>query len=116
MSQQEQAAQLTDLADDALVGAEWQQWLREHPQAALEVQAAQQARSIVAELRAAPIAVPDDFAAHVMGRVRGNATLQDLLQLSLPHFGGVALELCALLFGSLPAKPEASPPAAPEGA
>jgi hypothetical protein len=106
MSQPQQAELLTDLADATLAGPEWERWLAAHPVAATEVQAMQQARLFLAELRSQAVTVPDDFEQCVMARVRGDLTARALLDLSLPQVGAAFLELCSALFGLLPRSSE----------
>jgi hypothetical protein len=93
---------LTDLADGALAGPEWDAWLAAHPTAAAEVAVAQRVHALVAELRLAAVDVPADFEARLMARVRQDATLLDLLELHLAGLGRVLLELINALLDLLP--------------
>lgn len=102
MDDQDQRELLTDLADALLAGPEWERWLAEHPEAAAQVLVLRQVRTLMADLRSSPVDVPDDFEARVMARVRGDATLRALLELSLPQLGAALLELLSALFGLLP--------------
>ena len=93
---------LTDLADGTLAGPEWEVWLAAHPDLAAEVAIARQVRVLLGELRAVPIALPADFEAALMERVRRDATLLGLLDLWLAGFGRALLDLLETLFGSPP--------------
>ena len=94
---------LTDLADGTLAGPEWDEWLAVHPDLAAEVAIARQVRTLLGELRAVPIALPADFEATLMERVRRDATVLGLLDLWLAGFGRALLELLDALFGTSPA-------------
>ncbi len=96
---------LTDLADGTLAGPEWEDWLATHPDLAAEVAIARQVRALLGELRAVPIALPADFEAVLMERVRRDATLLSLLDLWLAGFGRALLDLLDALFGA-PLAPE----------
>lgn len=96
---------LTDLADGTLAGPEWEEWLATHPDLAAEVAIARQVRALLGELRAVPIALPADFEAVLMERVRRDATLLSLLDLWLAGFGRALLDLLDALFGT-PLAPE----------
>ena len=100
---------LTDLADGTLAGPEWEEWLAAHPDLAAEVAVARQVRALLGELRAMPIALPADFEADLMQRVRRDAPLLGLLDLWLSGFGRALLDLLDALFG---APPSAAPAAA----
>ena len=100
---------LTDLADGTLAGPEWEVWLAAHPDSAAEVAVARQVRALLGELRTMPIALPADFEADLMQRVRRDATVLDVLDLWLAGFGRVLLDLLDALFG---APPSAAPAAA----
>ena len=93
---------LTDLADGALVGAEWDTWLAAHPAAAAEVEIARRVHALVAELRLAAVDVPVGFEARLMARVREDATLLDLLELYLAGWARALMELINALFELLP--------------
>ena len=77
---------LTDLADGTLAGPEWEVWLAAHPDLAAEVAIARQVREFLGVLQAVPIALPADFEAVLMERVRRDATLLSLLDLWLAGF------------------------------
>jgi hypothetical protein len=63
----------------------------------------------MAELRRAEIAVPDDFQARLMARIRQDATLLHLLDFGLGGLGQAILELLAAFFAFLPApQPQAA--------
>ncbi len=96
---------LTDLADGTLAGPEWEEWLAAHPDLAAEVAVARQVRALLGELRAVPIALPADFEAVLMERVRRDATFLSLLDLWLAGFGRALLDLLDVLFGA-PLAPE----------
>ena len=91
---------LTDLADGTLAGPEWEVWLTGHPDIAAEVAAARQVRALRGELRTVPIALPADFEAVLMERVRRDATFLGLLDLWLSGFGRALLDLLDALFGA----------------
>ena len=93
---------LTDLADGTLAGPEWDAWLAAHPDAAAEVAIARRVRALMIELRAASVAVPADFEARLMQRVREDVALLDLLDLGLAGFGRALIELINALLGVLP--------------
>ena len=95
---------LTDLADGTLAGPEWEEWLAAHPDLAAEVAIARQVRALLGELRTVPIAVPADFEAVLMERVRRDATVLGLLDLWLSGFGRALLDLLDALF-SVPPTP-----------
>jgi hypothetical protein len=100
---------LTDLADGLLSGPEWDAWLLNNPAAAEEIAIARRVRALMAELRAAEIAVPADFESRLMQRVREDTALLDLLDLGLAGVGRALVELINALLGLLPAAPPASP-------
>ena len=93
---------LADLADGTLAGPEWEGWLAAHPDLAAEVAVARQVRALLGELRTVPIAVPADFEAVLMERVRRDATFLSLLDLWLSGFGRALLDLLDALFGAPP--------------
>jgi hypothetical protein len=99
---EDDAVDLTALADGTLAGPEWDAWLAAHPEAAAEVAIARRVRAIVTQLQYADIVLPPHFEARVMERVRSNSALLDLLELSLANVGHVLLEILAFLFGGLP--------------
>ena len=101
---------LTDLADGTLAGPEWEGWLAAHPDLAAEVAVAQQVRELLGELRTVPIALPADFEAVLMERVRRDATFLGLLDLWLSGFGRALLDLLDALFDA----PTSPAPAAAE--
>ncbi len=94
---------LTDLVDGTLARPEWEEWLAAHPDLAAEVAVARQVRALLGELRAVPIALPADFEAVLMERVRRDATFLGLLDLWLSGFGRALLDLIGALFGVPPA-------------
>ncbi len=94
---------LADLADGTLAGPECEVWLAANPDLAAEVAVARQVRAVLGELRGVPIALPADFEAALMERVRRDATLLGLLDLWLSGFGRALLELLGALFGIPPA-------------
>lgn len=91
---------LTDLADGTLAGPEWEAWLAAHPDLAAEVAIARQVRALLGELRTVPIALPADFEAVLIERVRRDATFLGLLDLWLSGFGRALLDLLDALFGA----------------
>ena len=93
---------LTDLADGTLAGPEWEGWLAAHPDLAAEVAVARQVRALLRELRTVPIALPADFEAVLMERVRRDATFLGLLDLWLSGFGRALLDLLDALFDAPP--------------
>jgi anti-sigma factor RsiW len=109
MQSEEDNVNLTDLVDGVLTGPEWEAWLAAHPEAAAEVALAQQVRAWLAELEAAAIPLPPGFEARVLARVRADATLLDLLDLSLAGFGRTLLEILILFFSLLPDVPDPVP-------
>jgi hypothetical protein len=108
MSASNEGFNLTDLADGTLAGPEWEEWLAAHPDLAAEVAVARQVRALLGELRAVPIALPADFEAVLMERVRRDATLLSLLDLWLAGFGRALLELLDAVFGAPPQSAPAS--------
>jgi hypothetical protein len=105
MTPETETSTLTDIADGVLTGPEWEAWLAAHPDAAVEVEIARRVRALMAELQAANIAVPTDFEARVLARVRADLTLLDLLDLGLAGAGRLLLEVLVLFFGLWPAAP-----------
>ncbi len=103
MTKGDEQFNLTDLADGTLAGPEWEEWLAAHPDLAAEVAMARQVRTLLAELRAVPVEVPENFEAILMERVRRDDTLLGLLDLWLGGFGHALLELLDLLFAAPPA-------------
>ena len=101
---------LTDLVDGILAGPEWEAWLAAHPEAAAEVAVAVRVRAWLAELHAAAIPVPPGFEARVLAQVRADATLLDLLDLSLAGVGRALLEILTLFFSLLPETPAPARP------
>lgn len=102
---------LTDLVEGTLQGPEWDAWLQAHPAAAAEVAAARRVKTLMAQLRQAEIAIPANFEARLLERVREDKTLLDLLDLGLAGLGRALLELLDILFGLLPADTAATPAA-----
>ena len=100
---------LTDLADGTLAGPEWEAWLAAHPDLAAEVAIARQVRALLGELRTVPIALPADFEAVLMERVRRDATFLGLLDLWLSGFGRALLDLLDALVGVPPTPAYAAP-------
>ena len=107
---------LTDLAGGELAGEALREVLRarfgageEAQRAAAEVEAARRVRSLLLALRAAEVAMPADFEARLLERVRADQTLLDVLELSLDGFGAALVELINALFSLLPAAPQARP-------
>lgn len=94
---------LADLVDDPAAASSWTAWLRDHPDAAAEVDAARRVRALLVELQQASIAVPADFQARLMQRIRQDATVLELVDLGLAGLGRAILELLAALFALLPA-------------
>lgn len=92
---------LTDLADGALSGSDWEAWRATHPEQAAEVVVARRVHLLLAELRAVPVVLPADFEARLMERVQRDATILDLLDLWLAGWGHLLVELLDLLFGGL---------------
>ena len=92
---------ITDLADDTLLGPQWDAWLASHPQAAAEVAIARRVRALVAELQRS-VAVPAGFEARLLARVREDITVLELLELHLAGMGRALLEMVNLLLSLLP--------------
>src|SRR3954469_16171964 len=111
MTSDNQAANLTDLADGTLAGPEWDTWLAEHPDAAAEIAVARRVRALMRELAAAAITVPDGFEDRLMARLRQDRTLLDLLDLGFLSAGRALIELLNLLLSLLPAPRRAPQPA-----
>ena len=55
MTPDNQAVNLTDLADGTLAGPEWDTWLAAHPDAAAEIAVARRVRALMRDLAAAAI-------------------------------------------------------------
>lgn len=108
MTPDNQAANLTDLADGTLSGPEWDAWLAEHPDAAAEVAVARRVRALMRELSASAIVVPDGFEQRLMARLRQDRTLLELLDLGFWSAGRALIELLNILLSLLPA-PESAP-------
>ncbi len=105
---------LADLADGTLAGPEWEGWLAAHPDLAAEVAIARQVRALLGELRTVPIAIPADFEAVLIERVRRDATFLGLLDLWLSGFGRALLDLLDALFGAPPTPAYAAPVTDPQ--
>lgn len=103
MTPDNQAANLTDLADGTLSGPEWDAWLDAHPDAAAELAVAQRVRALMRELAAAAINVPEGFEQRLMARLRQDRTLLDLLDLGFFSAGRAVIELLNILLSLLPA-------------
>ncbi len=104
---------LADLADGALAGPAWDDWLAARPLAAAELATARRVRLVLAVLEAEAITVPADFEARLRERLREDATLAALLDLGLANLGRALLEMIGVLLALLPAAPQAQtyPPA-----
>ena len=100
---------LAELAEGLLAGDEWQAWLAARPQAASELEIARRVRLVLAALADEAIAVPADFEARLLQRLREDATLSALLDLWLANVGRALLELIELVVGLLPAPPSPQP-------
>ena len=96
---------LADLVDGIRVDPEVGAWLARHPEVAAEVAIARRVRVLVNELRDVSIAVPADFEARLMARVRQDQTLLDLLELALAGAGRALVEVLTILMGLLPQQP-----------
>jgi hypothetical protein len=96
---------LADLVDGIRVDPEVGAWLARHPEVAAEVAIARRVRVLVNELRDVSIAVPADFEAQLMARVRQDQTLLDLLELALAGAGRALVEVLTILMGLLPQQP-----------
>jgi hypothetical protein len=94
---------LTDLVENTPTGPDWDAWLVTHPDVAEELEIARRVRLFMTALREASIAVPADFEARLMERVRADRTLLDLLDLGLVGIGRALIEILNVLFGILPA-------------
>ncbi len=105
-----QAPDLTDLADGTLAGPEWDTWLAEHPDAAAEVAVARRVRALMRDLAAAAISVPEGFEDRLMARLRQDRTLLDLLDLGFFSAGRALIELLNILLSLLPAPQPAQQP------
>src|SRR5689334_15942250 len=110
MTPDNQAPDLTDLADGTLSGPEWDAWLAEHPAAAAEVAIARRVRVLMRDLAAAAIVVPDGFEERLMARLRQDRTLLDLLDLGFFTAGRALIELLNVLLSLLPAPQPAPQP------
>ena len=102
MQNDDPTVNLDDLADGTLSGPEWDAWLAARPEAAAEVAIARRVHALVAQLQSASIAVPADFEARLMARVRADATLLDLLELHLAGMGRALIEIANALLSLLP--------------
>ena len=102
MTSEDPKAGLTDWADEPLSGSDWETWQAANPEAAAEVIIAQRVRLLVSELRAASIAVPDQFEARLMARIRDDRTVLELLNVSLSGGGQVIRELINALLSFFP--------------
>jgi hypothetical protein len=108
MTPDNQAVDLTDLADGTLVGSEWDTWLAEHPAAAAEIAIARRVRMLMRDLAAAEISVPSGFEDRLIARLRQDRTLLDLLDLGFLSAGRTLIELLNILLSLLPA-PQPTP-------
>lgn len=99
---------ITDLVETPPTGPAWDAWLAAHPAVAAEIDVARRVRAFVAELQKLSIAVPVDFEARLMERIRAERTVLDLIDLGLVGFARAVLELLDALFGLLPAAPAVS--------
>jgi hypothetical protein len=100
MTASNEEVNLTDLADGTIAGLEWEEWRAANPNLAAEVTVARQTRALLGELRAVPIALPADFEAVLLERVRRDATLLALLDLWIAGFGRALFELLGAVFGA----------------
>jgi hypothetical protein len=103
MSMNDRVPDLADLADEPGDAAAWNMWLAQHPREAAELEAARRVRALMVELRRASVAVPSDFQARLMERIRQDATLLHLVDFGLSGLGHALLELLAAFFALLPA-------------
>lgn len=93
---------VTDLVEGNQTDEEWAALLAADPELAREVEVTRRVRALVQQLHTATIALPDDFEARLMERVRADVTVLDMLEL---WFGGASralLDLLGALFGLLP--------------
>jgi hypothetical protein len=90
---------LFDLADGALAGPEWDALLAANPELAAEVALARNVRAMLRQLSAEGAAVPAGFERRLLARVREDAALRDLLNLSLSGVGHVLRDLLQALLG-----------------
>lgn len=103
-----QDIEITELVENPPAGVAWEAWLQAHPDMASEIEIARRVRGFMQQLEQADIAVPADFEARLLERIRADKTLLDLLDLSLSGFGRALIELLNLLFGLLPSAEAAS--------
>lgn len=103
---------LADLADEILAGGEWQAWLADRPQAAADLEIARRVRVMLAALGDEAVALPADFEARLLQRLREDATLVALLDLALAHLARTLLDLLELVMALVPTPPEHSAPQA----
>ncbi len=94
---------VTNIADGELGGEEWEGWLIDHPEAALDVETMRRVRAIVGTLRAQESALPPDFERRLLAAVAADTTLLNLIDLGLSGIGRALLELLAALFSFAPA-------------
>jgi anti-sigma factor RsiW len=94
---------LTDLVDGTLSGPEWDAWLAERPAIAAEVALARRVSALIAELRAAEVALPAGFEARLLARARADTTVLDLFDLGFGALGRAIIELLEALLGIAPA-------------
>ena len=99
------APDLTDLADEGADADQWAAWLRDHADAATEVEVARRVRVVLLQMQAAHIPLPADFQARLMRRLREDTTVMHLTDLGLSAFAQAILELVAAFFSLLPAPP-----------
>lgn len=92
---------LAELVDGELPEG-WDSWQAANPDAAREVLLARRVRALVLELRSSAIAVPADFEARLLARVRGDQTALDLLELALDGAHRVLLEILTALLQLFP--------------
>jgi len=106
MGADEPQSYVTDLAEGALSGPEWERWLQAHPEEAAEIEIARRVLHMMRQLASAEIAVPQNFEAHLMARIHEDRTLLNLLELFLADVGGVLIELIKILLSTVPTPPQ----------
>lgn len=107
MAFKDESINLADLVDGDLAGPEWDAWLAAHPEAAEEVAIARRVRMLLGRMQESDLALPADFEARLMARIREDRTLLELIDLGLSGLGRTLIELLNLLLSLLPTPPPA---------
>lgn len=99
----EDAERAAEFAERSPMDSSWDRLAADDPQLAAEAALAAAVHQVMTALGTRQIAVPADFEARLMARLREDKTLLDLLNVGVTGFSHALLDLLNIVFGLLPA-------------